>query len=208
MSAQQLGDYYRIDGGKLERAYKEYMCNFRTWEQLEHCTDWVLLKNNLGKSCCIDETMLGKEIYTILSNRDAHGKSGTIIAMVQGTAIETVSSVLMQIPEEKRNAVLEITMDLSDSMRGIAQKCFPKAMITLDSFHISKQITDAIEELRLKAKRSAIVDRRREERKFNNKRAQCKKRNKMYAKIHPRKYEGKKRGRTDICWTIQSCHTR
>ena len=198
MSAQQLGDYYRIDGNKLERAYKDHLSNFRTWDQLDHCADWILLKDNLGPSQCIDETMIGEEIYTILSNRDAHGKSGAIVAMVKGTAIETVSSVLMRIPEDRRNAVKEVTMDLSDSMRGIVRKCFPNAMITLDNFHLSKLINDALEEARLKEKRKAIADRRRDKRNFQAKVAECKKRNKKYAQKHPHTCKGKKRGRKPV----------
>lgn len=204
VSAQQLGDYYRVDGGKLERAYKEHLSNFRVWEQLDHCSKWVLIEENMGISLCIDETMIGEEIYTILSNRAAHGRSGAIIAMVKGTSIEAVSSILMLIPEEKRNAVLEVTMDLSDSMKGTIRKCFPNAMITLDNFHLSKQIGDAIEEIRLKEKRKAVADRSKKEKEFKAKRAECKKRNKKYAKKHPRKYAGKKRGRKPIyCGTFK-----
>lgn len=198
VSAQQLADFYRVDAGNLERAYKNHLSNFRTWDQLEHCEDWILLEDNLGPSLCIDETTLGDEVYTILSNREAHGRSGSIIAIVKGTSIEAVSTVLLRIPEEKRNTVLEVTMDLSDSMRGIVCKCFPNATITLDNFHISKQIQDAIEEIRLKVKRIAIAERRKKEKEFNAKKAECKKRNKKYAKSHPCKCKGKKRGRKPI----------
>lgn len=198
VSAKQLGTFYRVEGGKLERAYKEYLSNFRTWDQLSHCADWVLIPENIGVSNCIDETMIGEEFYTILSNRDAHGKSGAVIAMVKGTCIETVSPILMQIPEDKRLAVKEVTMDLSDSMRGIIRKCFPNAMITLDNFHLSKQINDCIDEIRLKEKRIAGAERKKMERQFKAKQNTCKRRNKKYAKMHPSKYKGKKRGRKPI----------
>ena len=39
---------------------------------------------------------------------------------------------LMAIPEEKRLAVKEVTMDCSDSMMGIIKQVFPNAEIVID----------------------------------------------------------------------------
>lgn len=67
----------------------------------------------------IDENSLSNgELYTFLSNKDAHCKKGSIAAYVKGTKSEDIVEALMRIPEEIRGVVLEVTMDLSESMRA------------------------------------------------------------------------------------------
>ena len=63
----------------------------------------------------------------------------TVIAMVRGTKAEDVIKVLLQLPLEERQKVVEVTMDLSESMRSIVESIFPNARITLDCFHIMKR---------------------------------------------------------------------
>ena len=48
-----------------------------------------------------------------------------MIAIVKGTDADDVVKVLLQLPEDKRNAVKEVTMDFSDSMYSIVQAAFP-----------------------------------------------------------------------------------
>jgi hypothetical protein len=56
------------------------------------------------------ETALSRgELYTILSNKEAHGGKGTIVAIVKGTKIEDVVNVLKALPTEKRLSVEEKT---------------------------------------------------------------------------------------------------
>lgn len=58
-------------------------------------TLFFILKYRL--SLCIDETALSKgELYTILTNRDKHGRKGTIVAIVKGTKAEDVINVLLK----------------------------------------------------------------------------------------------------------------
>lgn len=58
---------------------------------------------------------------TILHNKDAHGKKGAIVAIVKDTAPETVAKALKKMPQEDREAVELVSMDLSDSMRSIVR---------------------------------------------------------------------------------------
>lgn len=62
----------------------------------------------------------------------------------------------MRIDEDKRLMVKEITMDMSNSMRLIARRCFPKAMRTIDRFHIQKLACDALQEMRIAHRWDAI----------------------------------------------------
>lgn len=89
------------------------------------------------------------ELYTFVTNRDAHGGKGALVAVIRGTKAETVIAVLDKIPLAKRKTVREITLDLSSSMMLIARRSFPKATVTNDRFHVHKLYYDAIDELRI-----------------------------------------------------------
>ena len=155
----------------------------------------MLLPDNLGENLSIDEASLQDDLSTFLSNKDGHCRQGTIIAAVRGTKADDVIKVLMQLLEEGRLKVKEVTMDLSTSMQDIITAVFPNATIVLDCFHVIKRCNDAIEELRLKFKREAQVDNRREERKFRERKKRNEYHCKWYRKTHPKTYEGKVRSR-------------
>lgn len=155
ITARSLGLYFKVDGNNLERAYKDHLSGFRNWEQACHAEDWVLHPKNIGKRLGIDETMLHKDLMTFLTNKEGHGKRHTLIAAVKGTKASDIINVLMQIPQEQREQVEEVTMDFSDSMFAVVTAAFPNAAIVIDCFHIVKRCIEAVEELRLKAKREA-----------------------------------------------------
>jgi transposase len=71
----------------------------------------LLYQKNLGKYLSLDETSLSNgELYTILTNKDAHGKKGSIIAIVKGTKANDVINILHKIPIERRNMVKEVIL--------------------------------------------------------------------------------------------------
>jgi transposase len=198
VTARSLEPYYKINGDRLERAYKDYLSDFRQWEQKPHASDWILLEKNMGPRLSIDETSLQEDLFTILSNKDGHGRRGAVIAAVRGTKASEVIRILMQIPQEKRIEVREVTMDFSDSMYSIVSAVFPNATIVIDCFHIIKRCGDAVEEIRLRSKREAIKDQRKRQAEFRNKLEQRVKQRKYYRKKHPRRYKGRKRGRKPV----------
>ena len=143
-TSRSLDRYYHINGDTFEKQYKEVLSGYREWSELSHAEDWLVFPENIGESICIDETAPSNgELYTIVSNRSSRGGKGTIIAIVKGVAADAVTEALMRIDEDKRLLVKEITMDMSNSMRLIARRCFPNAMRTIDRFHIQKLACDA-----------------------------------------------------------------
>ncbi len=118
-----------------------------------------MFADNIGEKLSIDETSLTNgELYTILTNKSAKGKQGSIIAMVKGTGSETVINIIKKIPAEKRYAVEEITLDMAGSMNKIAKSCFPKASLVIDRFHVQKLAYDAIQEIRISHRWDAISE--------------------------------------------------
>ena len=158
ITARQVGHTYMINSSTFAKRYKDTLSDFETWEQKEHASEWILLPQNAGKEHGIDETSLQGELYTIVHNKDAHGRKGAIIAVVKGTNPADVLKVLMQLPADKREMTESITMDLSDCMRAIAREAFPKAIAIRDCFHVVKRGGEGCEEIRLRLKREAIKE--------------------------------------------------
>jgi transposase len=157
VTCRTLEIFYHINGHLFEKQYKEKLSGFRQWEQLEHAEEWLLFADNIGPRLAIDETSLSNgELYTFITNRDAHTRERSLVAVVAGTKSEDVIDVLKMIDEDKRNIVKEVTLDLSDSMRKIVRIVFPKANRVIDRFHIQKLACDAVQEIRIKHRWDAI----------------------------------------------------
>ena len=105
----------------------------------------------------MDETCLSQgELYTIVTNKSAHGGKGSLVAMMHGTKSDHIIYYLSKLPRTKRLKVKEITIDLSPSMRLIAKQVFPNATIVSDRFHVQKLMNEAISDLRVEYRWQAI----------------------------------------------------
>ena len=157
VTCRTLEEFYHIDSHTFEKQYKETLSGFRQWDQLGHADEWLLFPENIGLRLAIDESSLSNgELYTFVTNRDARTRERSLVAIVAGTKSEDVIAVLERIGEERRHAVKEVTLDLSDSMRKIVRSAFPKANRVIDRFHIQKLACDAVQELRIKHRWEAI----------------------------------------------------
>lgn len=118
-----------------------------------------MFPDNIGPRLAIDETSLSNgELYTVVTNRDRHGRDRCLVAIVRGVRSETVIKALKVIPDELLDNVGEVTLDLSESMKRIVRTCFPKAMRVIDRFHIQKLACDAVQEMRIKHRWDAIQE--------------------------------------------------
>lgn len=152
-----MADHYGMDAKQLESQYKNHLSHFKNWEQRSHAQEWILFEKNIGPYVGLDETALSSgELYTILINKDAKGKKGTIIAMVKGTSAEKVSQVLLKLSRRRRFQVREITLDMAPNMAQIARVCFPAAKQVIDRFHVQKLAFEAVQEMRIKARWEAL----------------------------------------------------
>jgi transposase len=157
ITAQSLETYYHINGVQLERHYKEHLSDYSLWEQKKHAQKWLLFPENIGSHLSIDETSLSNgELYTIVTNKSAKGKKGTLVAIVAGTKAEDVYTVLDKIAEEKLSSVEEVRLDMSNSMRKIVEHSFPQAQMVIDRFHVQGLAFDAIQQIRIAHRWDAI----------------------------------------------------
>ena len=133
------------------------MSEFKDWKQLKQASKWLVYPENIGKRLSIDEVALSQgELYTVVTNKKAKGRAGSIVAIVAGTKSEGVIKYLQKIPEGKRRKVEEITLDMAGSMKLISKKCFPRAVQVIDRFHVQQLANQAVQELRIKYRWQAL----------------------------------------------------
>lgn len=117
----------------------------------------MVYPQNIGKRLSIDEVALSQgELYTVVTNKKAKGRAGSIVAIIAGTKSEEVIKYLNKIPEGKRRQVEEITLDMAGSMKLIAKKSFPRAVQVIDRFHVQQLAFDAVQDIRVKYRWQAL----------------------------------------------------
>jgi transposase len=157
VSCKLLGFLFGVDGELLERQYRNHLSGYMNWNQLSHAEEWILFEKNIGPYVGIDEVSLSQgELYTILINKERKGRSGSIIAIIKGTDVRTVTSVLLKLPRRRRFQVREITLDMAPNMEQTARICFPAARRVTDRFHVQKLAYEAVQEMRVKARWEAL----------------------------------------------------
>lgn len=160
ITGRSLEWFFDIDGDLFERQYKRHLSGYWEWKDSpegRHAEQWRVFPQNIGPRLSIDETSLSRgELYTIVTNKDAHGREHSLVAIILGTDTDTVAHALRQIKSGLRNQVTEITLDLSESMNKICRLAFPRATRVIDRFHVQKLALEAVQEIRIKYRWDAI----------------------------------------------------
>ncbi len=119
----------------------------------------MLFPDNLGAHLSIDEVALTKgELYTVITNKAAHGKKGALVAMIEGTKASTISHQLATIEANLRNLATEVTLDMSPAMEAIVASAFPRARLVTDRFHVQQLVSEALQEIRVAERRDAFKE--------------------------------------------------
>ncbi|MBO7588825.1 MAG: transposase [Bacteroidaceae bacterium] len=159
VTSRTLEEFYHINARTFDKQYKEVLSGYRTWESLKHADQWLVFPENFGPNMAIDETSLSNgDLYTVITNRDRHGREGCLAAIIAGTKAEKVNAALEHVDDSILDTVREVTLDLSDSMRNIVRYSFRKAERVIDRFHIQKLACDAVQEMRIKHRWDAIQE--------------------------------------------------
>lgn len=153
----------------------EKISDYRQWDQLEHAEEYLLYPENLGHDMSLDETCLSNgDVYTILTNKAAHGGKGALAAMVRGVATDAVSAVLKKIPLRKRLEVKTVTTDLSSAMMLTVRTVFPAASLINYRFHVQQLLSEAVDQLRVRHRWEVLDKENRAIREYRAKRNSAK----------------------------------
>ncbi len=175
MSISTLAARNGLNGQTLRKQYKEIISDYRDWEQLKHAEEYIVFEDNLGSDLSLDETCLSNgEVYTILTNKAAHGQKGALVAMVRGVASDTVIRAFNRMPYLKRRQVKTITTDLSSAMMLTARRSFPAAQLINDRFHVQQLINEAVDQLRIKYRWEVLDAENKAIRAYRDKRKEAK----------------------------------
>jgi len=132
------------------------MSNFREWKKQIN-PKALIFPENFGRFMSIDETSLSKgELYTIITNKEAHGKKGALAALIEGTKSKVITDALRIVPISTRMKVEEITLDFANNMDWICRTNFPNATLVGDRFHIQQIVSEGLQEIRIVLRRKAI----------------------------------------------------
>jgi len=126
------------------------LSDYHSWNQKEHASQWMLFEHNISPYLSIDETAFSNgDLYTIVTNKEAKGKKGTIVAMIKGTQADQIIDVLQKIPKRLRSKVREVTVDMAASLNLAVKRCFPNAQRVIDRFHVQQLAFEAVQETRI-----------------------------------------------------------
>jgi transposase len=142
--------HYGVQADTFRRYYKKKLSDYSTWDQKSHAQEYLLFKDNLSENLAIDEVALSKgELYTLLSSRDTTTRTRRLISTVAGTKAEELIEVFLKLPIQRRLAVKEVTLDMSNSMSKAVGHCFPNARQVTDRFHVVRLVTEALQQVRI-----------------------------------------------------------
>jgi transposase len=156
-SLASIAKSQRLPVKEFEKQYKDHLSGFKDWDQKDHAEEWIIFPENIGSQLSLDEVAITNgELYTVLTNKEFHGKKKALVAMVQGTRSKDVAQVLAKIPEIDRAKVEEITLDMAETMNNIVRYSFPNATPVTDRFHVQQLVSEATQEIRIAFRKEAL----------------------------------------------------
>ena len=96
------------------------------------------------------------ELYTVITNKEKHGRKGALAALIEGTKNEVISKALKKVPIGIRMKVTEVTLDFANTMDWICRTNFPNATMVGDRFHIQQIVSEGLQDIRIDLRRKAI----------------------------------------------------
>lgn len=145
-----IGSFYGVKRGKLNRHYKKNSSGYKDWVQKPHAEDYLLFPQNIGSYLSIDEVSLSQgELYTFVTNKAGKGKQGTLVASIKGTLSKDIIEVLLKLNADKRLQVKEVTLDMAKNMEVAVRTVFTNATLVTDRFHVVKLAMEALQHIRI-----------------------------------------------------------
>lgn len=104
----------------------------------------------LQKVICIDEFYFSRHSKNKFACLLIGFKNGLVLDVLESRKKSYLRSYFRMIDQKERDAVHFISMDMYDNYREIAKIYFPNALCCADSFHVIKNINDALDKIRCK----------------------------------------------------------
>jgi transposase len=146
----QLSDYRKAKAEGRFMGQKAELIDIETGEIKKELAIYIFERKNIGSTMNLDEKMLGKTYYTILSNQE----TGKIAYLIGSMKPELISNGLQKLGKENLDKITRINNDMSPTMKKICKENFINAKIIVDKFHVIKHVLDALNTVRLDLKKN------------------------------------------------------
>ena len=163
MEISRIAKIYRVKPNTLEKQYKNNLSGFPEYEEAHEKKfreEAFVFPENFGENMSIDETgLINGNLYTLLVNKAAKGKRGSLAAIIKGTKANIITDAILDaVPLKKRLEIKEITLDLANNMDWIARQIVPQGLHTYDRFHVQQIVSDVVQAVRIKFRWEAIEE--------------------------------------------------
>lgn len=98
---------------------------------------------------CIDEFKFSKDVDQKYCVALTNFKTGKIVDVIKNRKLDYLIEYFSSIDEKERNNVKYFVSDMYDQYATIKERFFPDAIHVIDLFHIIKQLTEAINSIRV-----------------------------------------------------------
>jgi len=115
----------------------------------------IFKEKNFGQKMAIDEKQIGKDFYTIMSNRES-GKIAMVAKTMRYQEIELLISKHSTVKEE----VKSITRDFSSLYKKVSSEIFSGSTQVGDKFHVIKNLMEAEQSIRIRYRQKELEKRR------------------------------------------------
>lgn len=119
MEISRVAKWNHLHSQTLEKQYKEHLSNFLKWEQ--NVDEKALVyPENFGERMSMDETALHNgELYTVITNKDGHGRKGSLAALIKGTKNSVISKALEKIGDSKIPSLISASNTIQNNLGKI-----------------------------------------------------------------------------------------
>ena len=130
-----IADYFGLEEETVAAIFYEQAAKYMEKREIE-------LPRYIG----VDEVHLAKDMRFVLF--DVEEGQVRLLDMLEQRTQPKVEQYLSALPEDQRNAVQCVAMDMWRPYRTLAQKYFPNAKVVVDLFHITKAVNKIMNDAR------------------------------------------------------------
>ena len=120
----------------------------------DECVD--IKRHTLSKVLCFDEVYSRKLTRTKYSFCMFDPISNTLLDLLDARRKNVLEEYFIHIPIKERLNVKYVNIDMWQTYVDIAERYLPNATICVDSFHVIKHLTEAMDKIRLKIQRRFV----------------------------------------------------